>query len=218
MIDTETLVLPESEYHKQETVKRQIVLHFTAGYTAKGAYNTFASKKGKVGTAFIVDRGGETYQLFDPNYWATHLYRHQRGEDSRLYQIERQTIGIEITNIGPLDLGKTEEDKRVLYSWTKKPYCTLDDIEMYTQQEYRGKHYWMNFTPEQYKALQELVFQLSEVFNIPVTHDPLGGALDYWPLEKMHVYYGLTTHANYRRDKYDIGPAFDWKRLGIPRG
>lgn len=28
-------------------------------------------------------------------------------------------------------------------------------------------------------------------------------------------YQGLATHANFRSDKWDIGPAFDWDRLGL---
>lgn len=216
-MDTETFALSKDEYHHVTTTKRQICLHFTAGYSARGAYSSFVSNKGKTATAFVLERDGKVYQLFDPNYWALHIYRHKRGEDTRLYQIERQTIGIEIVNIGPLDLGKTEEDKNVLYSWTGKRYCTLDETSKYIHETYRNKHYWQTFTAEQYHALKELVFDLSSAFNIPIMNDPLGGAIDYWPLDQMHPYYGLTTHGNYRRDKYDIGPAFDWTNLGMVR-
>lgn len=217
MIDTETLALPKGEYYNETTTKRQICLHFTAGHTAKGAYNTFLTGKGRVGTAFAVDRDGSVYQLFDPNCWALHLYRHKKGEDPKLYSIERMTIGIEIVNIGPLVLGKGEEDKNILYAWTKKPYCTLDDVEMYHQQTYRNMHYWAAFTPAQYVAVRDLVFDLSSSFNIPIMGDTPGPALEYWSLDKMYAFYGLTNHGNYRRDKYDIGPGFDWKRIGVNR-
>lgn len=217
--DGQTHALDESEYYKQSFPKKQIVLHFTAGYSVPGAVSSFKRNKSRTATAFAIERNGTVFQLFDPRYWALHLYRHKAGdpEGKEKYDLERGTIGIEIVNIGPLDLGKTDKDKNTLYTYTKKPYCSLDETSRYHQGTYRGKHFWQTYTHEQYESLSELLSMLYENFGIEPKSDPLAGALDYWPIEKMLEYNGVTTHGNYRRDKYDVGPAFEWARIGLQR-
>jgi N-acetyl-anhydromuramyl-L-alanine amidase AmpD len=212
MIDTLTLVAPETLYRKEVIQKTKICLHFTAGYTAKGAFSSFL--RTGASTPFIVERNGTIYQLYDPSYWDCHIFRHQAGEDRRLYQLEKTTIGIEVVNIGPLHLGKTEGDKDQLYSYTDKKYCTLNQDDKYVQSEFRGKFFWQTFTEAQYNSLRWLVNNLCERFSInPFAPIPHSNRIDFWSIEDLVNYNGVTTHSNFRRDKYDIGPAFDFSQV-----
>ncbi len=215
MIDTLKFTAAPGTFRDQIFEKKQIVLHFTAGWNAAGCAASF--RKSGAGTAFIVDRDGKIYQWFDPRYWDSHLYRHEKGEDERLYKIEKQTIGIEVVNVAYFTLGKKAEDKNVLYTYTNKKYCTLDETDKYVQAEYRGRHYWQTFTEAQYASLRFLLGYLREQFMIDFQAPAPKGfpRLNRWDLDTLMSYRGLTTHANYRADKYDIGPAFDWTKIGV---
>jgi len=213
MINTVKHRAAEEAYRKQAQLKTQIVLHYTAGYNANGCAASF--RKSGAGTAYILDVDGTIYEWFSPEFWDSHLFRHKAGESPLLYALEKCTIGIEIANLGPLHLGKGVSDKNVLYTYTNKKYCTLDDKEKYVQSEYKKQYFWASYTEGQYAALRTLLPMLSERFGINLLADPLGPRLDFWPLEKMIHYNGVTTHVNYRRDKYDVGPAFDWSRVGL---
>lgn len=213
MIDTTTFKVPDKLYRNQVIQKTQFVLHFTAGWDAAGCYAAFLRRGGC--TAFIVDRNGRIYQTFDPRYWDTHIYRHSKGEDARLYPLEKSSIGIEIVNVGPFTLGKKEDDKNILYTYTNKAYCHLSETERYVQAEYRGKFYWQSFTSEQYASVRMLLDDLGRQFNI----DPYAPApfprLNLWNLSDLMTFRGVTTHGNYRSDKFDIGPAWDWSKIGM---
>lgn len=215
MIDTLKFTAAPGTFRDKIFEKKQICLHFTAGSTAAGCAASF--RKSGAGTAYIIDRDGKIYQWFDPRYWDSHIYRHKDGEDKRLYELEKATIGIEVVNIAYLVLGKGEKDKDVLYTYTKKPFCKLSDTDKYVQTTYRGQHYWQTFTEGQYAALRYLLPLLRDQFMIDFQAPAPKGypRLNAWDLDTLMGYRGLTTHANYRSDKYDIGPAFDWTRIGV---
>lgn len=221
---------PEGQYKKERTRKTQVALHFTAGSTVEGAVNHWLSTKWGDGTALLIARNGELYQFFDPNYWAVNLFRHKKGDPkgALLYGLERSALGVEIVNPGPLELGKREDNKRWLYPWWevdqpnrpgryKDPWCHLDDVEMYVQETYRRRHFFATFTPHQYSTLRSILEWASEEFGISVYNAPPNerGRLDHWPAEEIRGWSGVANHGNYRRDKFDIGPAFNWKSVHL---
>lgn len=90
----------DTYYYTKETDKKAICLHFTVG-NIKGDIGSLTKKDNKVSVNYVVDRGGNIYNLFDDKYWSYHLGSNCIGTNSTM---SKQTIGIEISNYGPLKL------------------------------------------------------------------------------------------------------------------
>jgi N-acetyl-anhydromuramyl-L-alanine amidase AmpD len=218
MIDTTTFAAKASHRREHIYPKTQICLHFTAGSSARGCYAAF--QRNKNGTAFILDRDGKIYQYFDPRFWNVHLYRHKRYEPAGYYDLEKAAVGIEIVNLGPL-----KKDGDILRTYYGGKYCDVEDVELYWDEgkPWKGYQYWQNYTFAQYSSLNWLLNELEDQFAIPRVSDPLepapndksGGArrIAKWHLDELLSYKGITTHANYRNDKFDVGPAFQWQLI-----
>jgi N-acetyl-anhydromuramyl-L-alanine amidase AmpD len=185
--------LKTTEYVVQKCKKTIIVLHFTAGYgdaISVGKYFNFLA--GKVATAYSAGRDGVIAELFPPAYWAYHL-------GSSLFN-EMRSIGIEIVNIGPL-----WNKNGVLYDC----YGNIYRGEYQTLKvPYKGVFYWATFTEEQYENVGKWAAERCIAFGIiPM----LNKGLDY--IENNEKLMGITTHVHFRKDKYDIGPAWDWVKF-----
>jgi N-acetyl-anhydromuramyl-L-alanine amidase AmpD len=206
-IDRETLKLEPQEYFHGLFHKDLIALHFTAGSTAKSAYYTFAAK-GHVATAYAVDRDGTVYELFNPKYWAYHLGRLPGDPSSHN---SKRSIGIEIANVGPLALDR--KDPNQLNRWPNnygKKYCALADADSYIKATCKDKDYYATFTDEQYQSVAGLISYLCEKFNIPADTPDDHITAD---VKNYSNFKGILAHQHFRKDKYDMGPAFDWDRL-----
>jgi len=198
-----SLALPPKDYVAVATPKDLIVLHFTAGLTARSAYETWRNDPRRIATAYIVDSDGTVFEMFDPRYWASHLGI--KGGPVH----DKRSIGIEIANVGPLT---PSADRSALTWWTGKTFCSLDATTDYCRQRYRGFEYYAAFPPAQVASVAALVRYLTERFAIP---------LRLPPADKRHEFdeafftsfRGIATHANFRKDKFDIGPAFEWEAL-----
>lgn len=211
VIDRERFRLPPSQYMHEETEKDLIILHFTAGSTASGAFASWMSTEARVATAYILDLDGTIYELFDPRYWAFHLGI--RGAASQNFRHDRRSVGIEIVNVGPL-----RERDRALFWWPndfRTRWCGLDESSRYVRRTYRGFHHFAAFTPAQFAALPPLIAYLRQRFPVPKrlpsqAQREAADAAGYF-----RDYRGIAAHQNYRADKFDIGPAFDWDSVGI---
>jgi N-acetyl-anhydromuramyl-L-alanine amidase AmpD len=208
-IDRTSLVLAPSQYYPQATRKDLIVLHFTAGRSAQSAVNTWRTTPEHVATAYVVDLDGTIYEVFPPEYWAYHLGI--KGGTP----LERRSIGIEIANVGPLQ--PAEGNPAVLNWWPKQwgqNYCTLDESERYVESSYRQKRFFASYPAAQLEAVGRLVRHLSERFGIPRRLPGTSARLEC-DATTFAGYQGIATHVNFRPDKWDVGPAFDWDRLGL---
>ncbi len=194
---TTNIDFPECEYIREKTAKQMIVLHHTV--SSSGAYvdDWWKSDNGKsrVAVAFIVEKTGEIYQLFDPCYWAYHIGKGSTREDNM------HSIGIEIVNEGPL----VEKDGDFYWNAGKTKY----DAEVYTHKElWRGSKYYACYTDLQYKAVSELISHLCTNFNIPRSI-----ITSYSFSQKYFAHKGIVSHHNLRSDKSDVSVAFDYARL-----
>ena len=198
--------LEPSDYYATPTKKDLIVLHFTAGPSAKSAYDTWRSDPQHVATAYVVDTDGTIYEMFDPIYWAYHLGIKGAGPVH-----DKRSIGIEIANVGPLRL-----NGRSLNWWPSnfgRTLCSLDDTSKYRKApQFRGFDYYASFPQAQVDATASLVAHLTERFGIKRTLPPADRQFEFDD-QYFSSYQGVATHANFRKDKYDIGPAFDWDTL-----
>jgi N-acetyl-anhydromuramyl-L-alanine amidase AmpD len=208
-IDRTTLALPSSQYYPVHTPKDLLILHFTAGATARSAVDTWKATPEHVATAYVVDLDGTIYEVFPPSCWAYHL-----GIKGGTVH-ERRSIGIEIVNVGPLQ--PAGQDGHALNWWPKswgQQYCSLDDSSKYVESSFRGKRFFAAFADAQVQSVAGLVRHLCERFSLPGRIAPQPRRLEC-DQAFFASHKGIATHANFRPDKWDIGPAFDWDRLGV---
>lgn len=206
-IDRAALRLSSGQYFPDRQLKDLIVLHFTAGTTARSAFNHWEADARRIATAYIVDVDGVIYETFDPNYWAYALGI--RGQPSA--HNEKRAIQIEIANVGPL---KRRDES--LYWWPPRDtyqthWCHISETHKYVEASHRGRDYYASFPEIQFQAVCDLVKHLCERFEInkALPNDKL----DVRDPEWFSQYRGIASHQNFRADKYDIGPAFDWQEF-----
>ena len=209
-IDRNKFVLPPKEFFPEVVEKDLIVLHFTAGQSAQSAFNSWMNNPERVATAYIADPDGTVYELFDPSYWAFHL-----GVKGAAGVHDKRSIGIEIVNVGPLKQSASDSNRLDWWpdNW-KTPWCRLDEAGRYVRAPFRGIDYFASFPGAQVTAVARLTAYLCERFGVPKTIPPRTRRKEcdtsYYAPRK-----GVVAHQNFRADKWDVGPAFDWERLGF---
>lgn len=209
VIDRTTHVLPAGQYLNESTDKDLIVLHFTAGQSARSAVDTWRENSDRIGTAFVVDLDGTIYEVFPPTQWAYHL-----GTEGTSRH-DRRSIGIEIANVGPLK--PSPADPSALNWWPdnwSRRYCGRGETGRFIEAPYRGIRHFATFPGIQMDAVGALVRQLCTQHGIPRNLAPLGRRHEA-DQAFFQTFAGVATHANFRTDKWDIGPAFEWDRLGL---
>ncbi|HLM66104.1 MAG TPA: N-acetylmuramoyl-L-alanine amidase [Longimicrobium sp.] len=199
----------KSYWYHDQTPKKRIVLHFTAGYL-KGDIATLTQRNYHVSVPFVVARDGTIYNLWSSREWSYHLGKEAVGGNKAM---SRSSVGIEISNIGWLK--RSQNDLLTYFSEPGKPdvYCTLDEKEFYAKVPlYREKEYFATFTDEQYASVGKLVRFLAAKYDIPLTF--VDESERYKTIPTISTFRGITSHVNFRPSgKWDIGPAFNWKRL-----
>ncbi|GAA4274039.1 N-acetylmuramoyl-L-alanine amidase [Aquimarina gracilis] len=198
-----------SFFYQEKNTKTQIVLHYTAGYL-KGDVAALSKPNNHVSTPFIIARNGKILNLWSSAYWSYHLGSGAIGGNTNG---SKRTIAIEMSNIGFL---KRIDNKLVTVYSDTDVYCDISEKQFYTKLEspYRGELYYARFTRRQYHSLQLLLRYLTAEYDIP---------REFLPEEKRYItgaenelvnFKGIVSHVNYRSSgKWDIGPAFDWKKV-----
>ncbi len=213
-IDRSTLRLADDEYFRQSVPKDLIVLHFTAGSTARSAYDSWHQSCGcggsYVGAPYVVETDGTVYELFAPDRWAYHLGMTARNPG---HFNDRRSIAIEIVNAGPL---KVDADDAGQLNWWPKdystPWCRTGETARYVRGDFRGFRYFAAFPEAQVHAVRGLVDQLCAQFRIPKALPPAAKRAQY-DADFFCRFQGIASHQNFRGDKLDIGPAWDWRWL-----
>jgi N-acetyl-anhydromuramyl-L-alanine amidase AmpD len=192
------IAFPEGQYLKEAAEKRQIVLHHTVSSNAASSIAWWKQTPERVAVAFVVEKDGTIFQLYEPQYWAYHIGKGSTSDQNR------HTIGIEIVNEGILQANFTPQS---MYKWCDgKDFFTGKTFTL--SAPWRGSRYFACYTEEQYTAVGELVKYLSQRFPIPLmvndsfTYDPANFA-----------FHGVVSHHNLRTDKTDLSPAWDFKKF-----
>jgi len=130
---------PSSDYIKQETIKRLIVLHYTGGLYP--GYESTLAIRDYVNVHYSIRRTGEIIQYFPEKYFAYHT--------GTTLQDAMDSIGIECEADGQLTRNKNQ-----LLTWYKKvvPWKEVVKCNLF-----RGFQYWHCLTPAQYEALDFLI-------------------------------------------------------------
>ena len=181
-----------SYYYNVRTVKKSICLHFTVGYI-KSDTSSLSKADNHVSVSYVVDRSGRIYEMFPDTEWSYHLGSGAVGGNGAM---SKQSIGIEISNYGPLKLSGEN-----LVDAYKNEYCKVSETEFYSKHTYRGYDYYASMTDVQIDAVATLVKYLGRKHNIPMNFKPDDNpfATDAEALAFKGVFY----HTNVRKDKFD---------------
>lgn len=123
---------------------RYLVMHYTAGASAKSAIQTLTNPNAKASAHLVIDRNGATTQLvgFDEIAW-------HAGESrwEGLVGLNAFSIGIELVNAGPMDrvAGKWR-------SWFGTTYPAAEVMEAAHRNEPGRVRGWLVYPPEQIAA------------------------------------------------------------------
>lgn len=188
--------LDSSQYYLQDSIKKQICLHHTAGngnaYATKDWWNRSPEK---VATHFIIGADGTTLLVMPFNAWAWHL-------GVGMSNLDMGCIGIEICSYGWLS-------KKGGYFYNAYGSIVPADKVATLSKPYKGFIYFEKYTDAQIKALENLLKFLIAEFKIPLNkadfHTESNGIFDY-PVKAMAGQGGIFTHNSYLRDKIDIYP------------
>jgi hypothetical protein len=174
-MEIKKLHLPDDEYFPEETEKKSIVLHHTAGshrpdwvVSAWDRDKTKGGKSLRVATHFIIGSkstrdndttwDGVIVEALDLKYWAHHL----GTKNSNNSQLNKQSVGIEICNYGPLT--KSQDGQFFTYVNSKVPEEDVIDLG----KNWRGYRYYHNYTDKQIESVRYLIYSLSEKYGIDV--------------------------------------------------
>lgn len=188
---------------------RGITLHATAGSTAIGAVTHWNTTQVKEGTPFVVDKDGTIYCTYDwEQFWTWHL-----GVGNAYY--DKATIGIELVNWLML---KPAEESGKFYTWPNNFKNPFNGTVF--KENYRGFAYWEAYPDAQVKATAILCRWLCQEYKInPI----IVGHPEHYYGPTAFLLNGVSTHTQFRKDKYDLGPAFNWELfrkilLGVEEG
>ena len=188
----------DSYYYKVKTTKKSICLHFTVGYI-KSDTTALSTKDNCVSVSYVVDRSGRIYEMFPDTEWSYHLGSGAVGGNGVM---SKQSIGIEISNYGPLKLSGEN-----LIDAYKNEYCKVSETQFYDKLNYRGYDYFASMTDVQISATAALIKYLGKKHDIPMNYKS-----DDSPFAnnaEAVAFKGIFYHTNVRKDKFDwpFGPS-----------
>lgn len=201
--------LNESQYIKEVTEKKQIVLHHTAGNSSgvgtiknwnnddRGRIATCVTISGKGQSKDTFD--GEICQAFSSKFWAYHLGIKPdvfRSRGIKYQSLDKISIGIEICSWGPLDKVGNKFYNYVDREVPADQVTTLDT-------PYKGHKYYHAYTDAQIESVRQLLLYWNKVYGITLQYND-----DIWSVtdRALKGEAGVFTHNSYRKDKTDIHP------------
>ncbi|MDD9945089.1 MAG: N-acetylmuramoyl-L-alanine amidase [Myxococcales bacterium] len=136
---------------------KYLVVHYTAGPSAKRAIATLTNPARKASAHLVIGRDGEITQLVDFNARAWHA-----GKSSwkNLKGLNRHSIGIELSNPGKLK--KSDTGWKTWYGAKVNP-----ELVMEAPHRNGGRvHGWHTYSAEQIEALQDVAAALFETYDL----------------------------------------------------
>lgn len=196
------------EYVREESTKKQIYLHHTAGNSS--GVSTFkqwdADSRGRIATCVCIsgkgakEGDGRIVQGFPSKYWAYHLGAKAdifNGYGVPYKALDKISIGIEICAWGQLEERGGKYYNYVNREVAKEDVCTLDT-------PYKKHIHFHRYTDEQIRSVENLLKYWSQQYSIPITYREE----DMWDvsMNALNGVAGVYTHNSVRKDKIDIFP------------
>jgi len=196
---------PDNQYFREETNKKQIVLHHTvSGQGTEGDIAWWRSTVERIGTAVIIGWDGKIYQCFSTKYWAHHLGTHALNNTA----LNKASIGIEIDSWGAL---VKINDKWYPAKWDdiqKKNVANIAIKPITNVQEcpqgFNGFYGFEKYTDAQIEAIKKLLIFWNVKYKIPLEYN-----FDMWALSNkaLNGQAGIWTHVSFRgNEKSDCYP------------
>ncbi|MEK6572602.1 MAG: N-acetylmuramoyl-L-alanine amidase, partial [Bacteroidota bacterium] len=201
-----SLRLPDGQYFPPGNSKSGIAVHHTVGGSVQSTFEYWKTTSDIVGTAYIIERDGTIFEVFDSTAWAWQFGLKWPQEEKIAF--EKRFIGIEIASEG----GITESNGK-FYCFDRISDKTLKDpagIFDYGQ-DYRGYRYFDKYEPAQVDSLVALIDDLCTRFGIERKVPP--NFLDFYG-EQLKDFKGIIGHTMVRKDKSDPLPDANlWNRI-----
>lgn len=182
-----------------------IVMHYTAGWTAKGAVDTFKNPASQVSAHVTIDQNGVVYQHVPFNIKAWHAGPSQHMGYSGL---NSYAVGIEMVNSGWLR--KTQDG--AYQDWAGHIHSARAVGRVVAAPHPRVGHgmlYWPVYPEAQLESAEDLVKDLIETYRIIdiVSHEEIdtrGWKTDPGPAFPMNRFKKLLGQRNLDGDKYQV--------------
>jgi N-acetylmuramoyl-L-alanine amidase len=199
-LPTDKVKIDKTTNYQYQIIPKYLIIHYTAGDTAKGAINWFKeTPKGKnpdkICAHIVIDLDGTIIQMAPFNTRCNHAgYSNWDGKTG----MNEYSIGIEIVNAGyceKLEDGSFRRkisDDQLKYNTYPASFGTNKIIKLKHKHKFwksKDNQYWFKFAPEQIEAICNLSKLLFETYGLTfvVGHDDISVAR-----------------------KPDPGPAFPW--------
>jgi len=192
-LDQASITKSPNLYTKNNS-KEIIIMHYTAGYSASSAINTFKKKSASASAHFIIDVDGSITQMVPTSQCAWHSGHGRYHGRSR---VNDYSIGIEIVNPGY----HFEQGDGSYVNWQHKPVSNSKLAPFPGMIEARDRWVgsrepsWPNFPEDQLDSLETLVKALLKTY--PSLQDIVG----HRDVDTV------------RKIKVDPGPAFPMRRF-----
>lgn len=185
-------LLNDNQFYSEKTNKKRIIIHHTAGGSAKSSINWWNQKPDRVGTPYLIDRDGTIYEVFNPEFWAYGL-----GINNSKF--EKESIQIELCNWGWL-----QQMNGKFYTATPTPKELSKESVVSYKEKHRGFFNFEKYTPQQIESLIWLIDDLNKRFKIGVNND----VEKFWHYD-INSSKKIISHTTVRKDKSDIHPQFE---------
>ena len=186
-------LLDDNQFYQEETPKERIVLHHTAGGSARSSIEWWNQKPDRVSTPYLIDRNGDILETFSPKKWAYAL-----GINSS--SAEKKSIHIEIANRGWL-----VEHKGGIYYQVGSKLQRFDGEYVRYKQDHRGHKIYEKYTKEQVASVVALIDYLNSEFKLGI---PGSQIKEFWHYD-FNSKKKIISHTTLRKDKSDIHPQPD---------
>lgn len=206
-----------------------VVMHYTAGFSARSAVNTLTRRGSGVSAHLTIDLNGTAYQHVPFNIRAWHAGPSQHMGYSGL---NGHSVGIEIVNAGWFR--KNSNGDYVRDNIVRRPDQMPLMIEAENPRVGSGMLYWPQYTNAQLEAVEDITQALADKYNIldVVTHEEIdtrGWKTDPGPAFPMNRYKKLLGGRDQDADRYAVtanslnvrgGPGGRYAKVAaaLPRG
>ena len=208
-VEIDEYLLPKKEYVNGFYKNDYIILHHTAGWdNPMQVVDAWAKDSlGRVATEFVIGGqrstdGRDTYdgkiiRTFPEGNQGYHI-----GASGSSY-MNLHSVGIELCNMGYVKNGKT---------YVNTPVCPSQIVTL--KEPFRGFTNWHKYSDKQLQALYGLLQYIAKRDNIDlhkgiyqwIKLEGAAKAFDFHQDAYNGKIKGLITHANIRKDKYDMFP------------
>ncbi len=203
------------DYSAQRFQKEVILLHFPATISAQSICKPWGTRRStqtpRTRSPYVIDPKGSIYEMYQPEFWAPHMGMKSDNPDA---VHDRRTIAIDIVNPGPLRVDPVNPNQ--LNWWPHRfgaRFCGIEETEKYVVADFGSPRYFAAFPEVQIAALRFLVERLRREFNIPAVVPPPAKRWNCDP-DYFLTYRGIASRQNFRVDRFDSNPMFDWGWLG----